>query len=264
MLGALLPDSLSGGPRAIILGMTIVTVFYLGANLVLFSVRPSLQLATDLAPLASAMTGVLGTGSILAILGGLVVSIGALISVTGSDESGMIGTSRLGYARAVDGLFPRIFAQVHPRYKTPHLAIIVQAVTALVASLLGNLGTLVAVSVFFLAVAYAATYASILSFRRRDPEPAFHLRGGTILPVVGVVFSFYLITQCTTSQIAVGLLLLGVGVPIYVAFSPKKELSDLKGELLAPGACQKETVRLRESFLAHALLHLRKLFEKTS
>ena len=127
-------------PRAIVLGMTIVTVFYLATNVVLFAIRPSPQLATDLAPLASATVSILGTGSILAILGGLVVSVGALISVTGSDESGMIGTSRLGYALAVDGLFPKIFAKVHPRYKTPYFAIIVQGATALVASLLGNLG----------------------------------------------------------------------------------------------------------------------------
>jgi len=249
-------------PRAIILGMTIVTVFYLTTNVVLFAIRPSPQLATDLAPLASATASILGTGSILAILGGLVVSVGALISVTGSDESGMIGTSRLGYALAVDGLFPKIFAKVHPKYKTPYLAIIVQGATALVASLFGNLGTLVAVSVFFLAVAYAATCASILSFRRRDPAPAFLLRGGVTLPVVGVVFSVYLITQCTVSQIAIGLILLGIGVPMYLAFTPKKELTILKEELLTPGALQEEQRRLRERFLAHALSHLRSLIGK--
>jgi amino acid transporter len=246
-------------PRAIILGMTIVTVFYLVTNVILFAVRPSPQLATDLAPLASATASILGTTSVLAVLGGLIVSVGALISVTGSDESGMIGTSRLGYALAVDGLFPKIFARVHPRYKTPYLAIIAQAVTALIASLIGNLGTLVAVSVFFLAVAYAATCASIISFRRREPEPAFRLKGGVTLPLLGVVFSIYLITQCTTYQIAIGLILLGIGAPIYMAFTPKKELTILKEELLAPRALQEETARLRERFLAHALLHLKKL-----
>jgi len=162
----------------------------------------------------------------------------------------------------VDGLFPKIFAKVHPKYKTPYLAIIIQAVTALIASLVGNLGTLVAISVFFLAVAYAATCASIISFRRRDPEPTFHLKGGAILPVVGFVFSIYLITQCTVSQIVIGLILLCIGVPMYMAFTPKKELTLLKEELLAPNAIQEERRRLKESFLAHALLHLREFFEK--
>ncbi|MGD0804238.1 MAG: amino acid permease [Candidatus Bathyarchaeia archaeon] len=247
-------------PRAIVLGMTIVTVFYLATNFVLFAVRTSPQLATDLAPLASATSSILGTNSLLAILGGLVVSVGALISVAGSDESGMIGTSRLGYALAVDGLFPKIFAKIHPKYKTPYLAIIIQAATALIASLIGNLGTLVAVSVFFLAIAYAATCASILYFRRRDPEPAFRLKGGILIPILGVIFSIYLITQCTTSQIAIGLILLGLGVPMYIVFTPKKELTILKEELIAPGALKEETMKLKERFLAHAISHLKELF----
>jgi amino acid transporter len=171
----------------------------------------------------------------------------------------MIGTSRLGYALAVDGLFPKIFARVHPKYKTPYLAIIAQAVTALIASLIGNLGTLVAVSVFFLAIAYAATCASIIPFRKRDPEPAFRLRGGAILPILGIAFSIYLITQCTTYQIVIGLILLGIGVPIYMAFTPKKELTILKEELQAPHTLQAETTMLRERFLAHAISHLKKL-----
>jgi APA family basic amino acid/polyamine antiporter len=246
-------------PRAIILGMAIVTIFYLATNIILFAIRPSPQLAADTAPLASATTTILGTNSPLATIGGLIVGIGALISVTGSDESGMIGTSRLGYALAVDGLFPKIFARLHPKYKTPYLAIIAQAVTALIASLIGNLGTLVAVSVFFLAITYAATCASIILFRRRDPEPVFHLRGGALLPILGIVFSIYLITQCTTYQIAVGLILLSIGVPIYMAFTPKKELTILKEELQAPLTQQAETIRLRERFLAHAISHLKKL-----
>jgi len=40
------------------------------------------------------------------------VGIGALISVAGSDESGMIGSARLDYALAEDGLFPKIFAKI--------------------------------------------------------------------------------------------------------------------------------------------------------
>jgi amino acid transporter len=43
----------------------------------------------------------------------------------------MIGTSRLGYSLAADGLFPRAFAKVHPKFKTPYLGIIIRAVTAL-------------------------------------------------------------------------------------------------------------------------------------
>ena len=50
------------------------------------------------------------------------VGVGALISVAGSDESGMIGTARLGYALAADGLFPSLFAKIHRRFKTPYVS----------------------------------------------------------------------------------------------------------------------------------------------
>ena len=245
-------------PRAIVLGMAIVAAFYMLTNIVLFAVRPSPMLAADAAPLASATASILGSASLLAVIGGLVVGVGALVSVAGSDESGMIGTSRLGYALAVDGLFPKAFAKLHPKYKTPYLAIIVQGVTALIASLFGNLGTLVAVSVFFLAVAYAATCAAIVPLRRRGVSPAFHIRGGVLIPVLGVLFSVYLITQCTLSQIGVGLLLLGVGVPMYIWFTPKKELTELREELLDPDVVRERVLKLRERFLAHALSHFRR------
>lgn len=113
--------------------------------------------------------------------------------------------------------------------------------------------------VVFLAIAYAATCASIIPFRRRDPEPAFHLRGGAVLPILGIVFSIYLITQCTTYQITIGLILLGIGVPIYIAFTPKKELTILKEELEAPHTLQAEMTGLRERFLAHAISDIKKL-----
>jgi len=110
-------------PKAIIMGISIITLFYLTTNTVLFCVRPWTQLALDAAPLASATSVILGSNPNLALIGGLIVGVGALVSVAGSDESGMIGTSRLGYALAVDGLFPRVFAKVHSKYRTPYLAI---------------------------------------------------------------------------------------------------------------------------------------------
>jgi len=66
-------------PRAIVLGISIVTIFYLITNIVLFGVRSWSQLASDTAPLASATTEVLSTDSMVALIGGAIVGIGALI-----------------------------------------------------------------------------------------------------------------------------------------------------------------------------------------
>jgi amino acid transporter len=249
-------------PRAIILGMSIVTIFYLITNVVLFGIRPWYLLQNDSAPLATATYAALSSIPTLALIGGAIVGCGALVSVAGSDESGMIGTSRLGYALAADGLFPRAFAKIHPRFKTPYLGIVIQAVTALVAAIIGNLSMLIATSVFFMAIAYVATSASIFSLRRKGVKAEFHLRGGLLIPSLGVIFSLYLITQCTLTQIALGFVMLFVGVPIYIKYSPKKEIAELKEALLSSESIMKRAYSQEERFLAHALMHVKRLYRR--
>jgi amino acid transporter len=250
-------------PRAIIVGITIVTVFYLTTNILLFGVRRWDLLQNDNAPLATATSTVLSSIPLLAQLGGIVVGGGALVSVAGSDESGMIGTSRLGYALAADGLFPRAFAKIHPRFKTPYLGIVIQAVTALVAAIIGGLSLLIATSVFFMAIAYLATSTSIFALHRKGVKPEFR-PGGWWIPSLGIAFSIYLITQCSFTQIALGLILLSAGVPIYIKYTPKKEIAELKETLLSRESVVRRVYSQEERFLAHALMHLKKLYRKTA
>jgi APA family basic amino acid/polyamine antiporter len=249
-------------PRAIILGISIVTIFYLVTNIVLFAVRPSSLLANDTAPLAAATNAVLSSIPAVALIGLIIVGGGALISVAGSDESGMIGTSRLGYALAADGLFPRIFAKIHPKFKTPYLGIIIQAVTALVAAIVGILPMLIATSVFFMAIAYLATSLSIFFLRRKGATAQFQLRGGFVIPGLGAILSLYLITQCGLPQIGLGLVLLLVGIPIYIEYSPKKEIAELKEELLSREAILRRAYTQEGLFLAHALRHIKRFYRR--
>lgn len=249
-------------PKAIILGISIVTVFYLTTNFVLFGMRRFDVLRWDTTPLATATTNVLSSMPAFAAVVGAIVGVGALVSVAGSDESGMIGTSRLGYALAADGLFPRIFAKIHPKFKTPYLGIIVQATSALIAAIVGRLDTLIATSVFFMAIAYVATSASIFSLRRKGAEAQFHLKGGFLIPSLGVIFSIYLITQCAPTQIALGVALLLAGVPMYIKYSPKKEISELKEALVSRESRMKRAYSQEERFLANVLRHIKRLYRK--
>ncbi len=250
-------------PKAIVLGISVVTIFYLTTNVVLFSVRNWNQLAGDAAPLATATNSILSSNAMLALVGGAVVGIGALISVAGSDESGMIGTSRLGYALAADGLFPKVFARVHAKFKTPYASILIQSLTALVASVVGNLTMLISVSVFFMAIAYLATSASIFWFRRKGlTQTQQHSRRHLIIPTLGIAFSIYLISQCTSTQLAIGVLLLLAGVPIYIKYSPKKELTGLKEALLSRQVTLRRMYEQEHVFLAHVLLHVKRVYRK--
>jgi basic amino acid/polyamine antiporter, APA family len=254
-------------PRAVVIGILVVTVFYLTTNVILFAVRNYSQLAIDTAPLAAASNSILSSNVVLALFGGLLVGIGALISVAGSDESGMIGTARLGYALSADGLFPKVFSKIHPKYKTPYTSVIIQSFTALVAALLaplfGGLSLLISVSVFFLAIAYLATCASVFPLRKKNPVVnIIYSKRKIVIPVLGIVFSAYLITQCSLSQIAIGILLLAIGIPIYIKYSPKKELTEAKQALISDQNIFRRMYRQEHVFLAHLLHHLRKFFRR--
>jgi APA family basic amino acid/polyamine antiporter len=254
-------------PRAVVIGILVVTVFYLTTNVILFAVRNYSQLAIDTAPLAAASNSILSSNMALALFGGLLVGIGALISVAGSDESGMIGTARLGYALSADGLFPKVFSKIHPKYKTPYTSVIIQSITALLAALLaplfGGLSLLISVSVFFLAIAYLATCASVFPLRKKNPVAnIIYGKRKIVIPVLGIVFSAYLITQCSLSQIAIGILLLAIGIPIYIKYSPKKELTEAKQALISDQNILRRMYRQEHVFLAHLLHHLRKFFRR--
>jgi APA family basic amino acid/polyamine antiporter len=253
-------------PRAIVIGISIVTVFYLVTNVVLFAVVRSTTLASNPAaanaPLAFATVSVLSWSLALVFVGKAVVGGGALVSVAGSDESGMIGTSRLGYALAADGLFPRVFAKIHPKYKTPYLGIIIQAVTALIAAVVGRLDILMATSVFLLAVPYAATGLSVFWLRKKSPESPARWEASSIIPVLGIIFSVFLISQCGIVQVATGALMLLVGIPIYIRYSPKKELADLKNALISRQAILERGYRQEERFLAHLLRHVKRGYRR--
>jgi amino acid transporter len=249
-------------PRAIVLGISIVTIFYLVTNTVLFGVRPSSLLALDSAPLAAATRTIFAPNATLTLVGTGIVGVGALFSVTGSDESGTIGTSRLGYALAADGLFPSIFAKVHPRFKTPYIGIIIQSVTALVAAIVGSLSLLVATSVFLMSIAYFATSVSVFRLRKINPEPKFRVKGGLIIAGLGVAFSLYLMSQCSYTQIGIGLILLLIGVPIYVKYTPKQEISELKEQLLSSDMILRRAYRQEERFLAHLLMHIKRAYRR--
>lgn len=142
------------------------------------------------------------------------------------------------------------------------MGIIIQAVTALVAAIVGQLDTLIATSVLFMAIAYLATSASIFSLRRKGNTAQFNLRGGFIVPLLGIAFSAYLITMCTLFQLVLGLVLVMIGIPIYIKYSSKKELAELKSELLSRRHVLQKAYNQEERFLAHALRHVKRLYRR--
>ena len=102
-------------PKAIATGMMIVTAFYLSTNFVIYGILNWSNLAATSTPLVDAALIIFGAA------GALIMAVGALLSVSGSDEAGLLTTARLSYAMSIDGLFPRIFSRIHTKYGTPYI-----------------------------------------------------------------------------------------------------------------------------------------------
>lgn len=237
-------------PKAIVLGMSIVIIFYLMTNLVVVSTLDEATLSSSSSPLL-ATTAVLF--SPLAGLAGalvLVVGIGALLSILGADESGTIGTSRLAYAMSLDGLLPAAFSKESKRSEAPYVALIVLCLTAFVASLIGGLSTLINASVFMLAVVYLATCVSTLRLEKLHPKEASPLHLKIVLPLVGAGLSLILILLVNPTEIVISLVLMAVGIPIYVWFSPRQELKELRSTYLSTEEVLLRAYRQSTRFLA--------------
>src|SRR3989442_3800075 len=125
-------------PRAILMGMVIVIAFYFLTNFFVIGTLGGSALGASSSPLVDAARATFGSPALLTSVIVLVVGVGALLSITGADESGTVGTSRLAYAMSIDGLLPEVFSRKQKRFQTPYLGLIILCVTAYVASLMGT------------------------------------------------------------------------------------------------------------------------------
>lgn len=236
-------------PRAIINGMAIVGLFYILTNFVLYGLINWTVLTESKTPLVLAGTILFGTA------GAAVMTIGALLSVSGSDESGMLGTSRLAYAMALDGLLPRIFARLHPRFGTPYAILILQGAIAFLLSGYGSLSELISFSVFNIAFAYLLTCIALIVLVRHQQQ---HLVGQRILPLIGIAICTFLLYSTTLSDKIAGTLVILAGIPFYIYFSPKEDIHHLKRLFLTEEAVLLRQVEIRNRYLGNIirLLHL--------
>ena len=231
-------------PRAIITGMMIVSFFYLLTNFVLFGVVNWTELDQSTVPLVVAGTALFGSA------GALIMTVGALFSVSGSDESGMLGSARLAYAMAIDGLFPRIFARLHPRFNTPYVVLIAQGAIAFVLSNVGNLSGLISFAVLNLAFSFLLTCFALIVLRS---DRAANLRGQRILPLAGIAVCLFLIYSTTTFDKVAGILVILAGIPVYLFYSPKQDIHHLKALFLSEEAVLLRRLEVREVYLANLL-----------
>jgi APA family basic amino acid/polyamine antiporter len=196
-------------PIALLSAIAIVTVFYVLIQFVAQSTLP--DLANSATPLASAARRFLGP------LGGVLLTVGAVLSTTGTNSALMLVTPRILFAMAEGRQLPRIFAGVHPRYRTPYVSIVAAAALGWASAMYSGFAALAAISAIARLLYYIATCVALLVLRRKMPDVArgFRVPGGAIIPVAAVALSIWLLMGSTKLQISISAATLVAGAVVY-------------------------------------------------
>jgi len=241
-------------PKAILTGMLVVITFYLITNFVLFGLSDWTDLSKTQTPLILASTVTLGS------VGAIIIGFGALVSVSGSNESGTLGIARLSYAMSIKGLFPKIFSKTHPKYKTPYMALIIQGMIAFALSVYGGIAELISFSVFNLSFAFLLVCLSLIVLKK---EGEHKLHGQRILPWLGIGICIYLLYSTSLSDKIIGSAVILLGIPLYAFFSPKVDIHHLREAFLSEESIFARRIERHEKFLANFVKLCHKIYKKS-
>ena len=212
-------------PRALIIGMLAVVTLYGLANLAYFYALPFNEVATanstrfrDAAPLAAkaaqTFLGARGTAIVTALF---------MISAAGALNGVLLGTSRVPFAMARDGLFFKRFGELGRKSRVPVWSLIALSIWSSVLAVSGTYDQLTNLVVFGEWIFYLLVAAAVIVLRRKMPDAArpYRTLGYPVVPLIFVAVAVWLIlnTLWTNSLEALtGCVLIAAGLPFYFHF----------------------------------------------
>jgi amino acid transporter len=168
-------------------------------------------LATSHAPLAEAAKMFLGPA------GGVLLSVGAIFSTTGTTSASILIGSRMLYALGRSGDLPAVFARLDPRFRTPVVSTLLFAAVALSAALVGSFQELAELGALTRVLYYTSTCAAVPVLRRKKLAEGrgFTLPGGWTIPALGLCVCLWLLSGSSRQQALItGAAMLG-GTVLY-------------------------------------------------
>jgi APA family basic amino acid/polyamine antiporter len=180
---------------------------------VYFYVLPMDRILKSTRVAADAATTLLGAP------GGAAISGLVMFSVFGAMTGSILAAPRVYFAMARDGLLFRWVSELHPRFHTPHRAIVLQAIWASVLVSTGTYRQLFTRVIFTEWIFFALMAAGLFALRRRpDYRPVYRVWGYPWVPGIFIVASSVIVINRMIAQpidSLVGLAIVGAGIPAY-------------------------------------------------
>jgi amino acid transporter len=198
-------------PFALFMALIIVTVVYLLAHLVVMAAvtDPSAfnQPEVREKPLAEAARVFLGGG------GAGLIALGVLVSTYGYLAGQFVSVPRLTFAFAEQRDFPRFFAAVHNRFRTPYASILVYTALVLGLAIYGSFIWNAVLSAIARLFTYGLVCAALLRLRRVQPDAAlFRLPAGWLAAFLGMAFCILMMTQMGSEHLKIVLVITAVAL----------------------------------------------------
>ena len=191
-------------PLALLLGILAIAALYVLAQLGAMAALPDLsKTQTPIADAAAALVGPAGA---------IIVTLGALLSMAGTNSGTVLEGSRMFYALSLGRPRLRVVSYVHPRFRTPSVAIVIHVAVATILALGGSFAQLAMLSAVARLSTYLFTCAALPRLRRinegfRTP--------GLIVPILGTIISLALFFTLNRFNFLAAAIALGVGALIY-------------------------------------------------
>jgi APA family basic amino acid/polyamine antiporter len=215
-------------PRALLAGVTLVVGVYVLANLAYVKTLGVPGLARSTAPAADVMEALLGDTGRAIIAAGIAVSSFGFLNLV------ILVSPRVYRAMARDGLFFSRLAQLHPRYRTPGAAIVLQGGWAILLTLTGGYAELLDYVVFGDWIFFGATAATLFLYRSRERRGLetgnlrFRMPGYPITPVIFILAALYVVLGSVLSNpgnALRGTALMALGVPVFLFWNRRATTS---------------------------------------
>ena len=156
--------------------------------------------------------------------GGILITVGASISIIGTLNGSILVISRTCYGMAEKNILPSFLGKVHSRYHTPHVSLLLTCGISLLLTLTNSLLFLLTISALGTLFTYIITCASLIKLRKKKGIPAatFILPAGKIIAIISILFCMLIMTGSTTKELLYVLFVLGAGVAVYGIFKVGK------------------------------------------